>query len=96
MASRGGAALILAIMAFVQMRMCTSEINRQSFPNGFVFGTASSAFQVRTPLIVSPSSEPFLFFVVFCVFSVYFYFFVVFCVFSVFIESTIQSTFYPI
>ncbi|WVZ24142.1 hypothetical protein V8G54_002686 [Vigna mungo] len=45
MASRGGTVFILAMMALVQMRICTSEINRENFPNAFVFGTASSAFQ---------------------------------------------------
>lgn len=38
--------LILTMMALLEIQICSSEINRGNFPNGFVFGTASSAFQV--------------------------------------------------
>ena len=46
MAFRGGTMLILTMMALLEIQICSSEINRGNFPNGFVFGTASSAFQV--------------------------------------------------
>ncbi|RZB42137.1 Beta-glucosidase 40 isoform B [Glycine soja] len=45
MAFRGGTMLILTMMALLEIQICSSEINRGNFPNGFVFGTASSAFQ---------------------------------------------------
>ncbi|KDO81802.1 hypothetical protein CISIN_1g0105882mg, partial [Citrus sinensis] len=34
----------LLLVAF-GIQTCSSQINRASFPKGFVFGTASSAFQ---------------------------------------------------
>jgi hypothetical protein len=39
---------IVTIILFVtiKVQMCLSEISKDSFPKGFVFGTASSAFQV--------------------------------------------------
>ncbi|KAF5752063.1 beta-glucosidase 40 [Tripterygium wilfordii] len=38
--------LIVVVMAFSEIQTCFSQqINRGSFPKGFVFGTASSAFQ---------------------------------------------------
>jgi len=37
-------AVILSVIS--QIEKCFSEINRQSFPKPFVFGTAASAFQV--------------------------------------------------
>ncbi|KAK7362436.1 hypothetical protein VNO77_04548 [Canavalia gladiata] len=45
MAFRGGTILILAVMALLEIQICTSELTRADFPKGFVFGTASSAFQ---------------------------------------------------
>uniref|UniRef100_A0A803RA43 Beta-glucosidase n=1 Tax=Cannabis sativa TaxID=3483 RepID=A0A803RA43_CANSA len=42
---RKGEASVTLIVAFGLFQTCFSEINRASFPNGFVFGTASSAFQ---------------------------------------------------
>ncbi|KAL2349172.1 hypothetical protein Fmac_003172 [Flemingia macrophylla] len=44
MAFRRGIVAIVAVFVNVT-QMCLSEINRQSFPKGFVFGTAASAFQ---------------------------------------------------
>ncbi|TKY69595.1 Beta-glucosidase 40 [Spatholobus suberectus] len=44
MALRRGIVAIVVVVIF-QIQICLSEINRQSFPKGFVFGTASSAFQ---------------------------------------------------
>ncbi|XP_061368012.1 beta-glucosidase 40-like [Gastrolobium bilobum] len=45
MALRRGNILILQVMALFQIQICMSEIKRTDFPNGFIFGTASSAFQ---------------------------------------------------
>ncbi|KAE9597346.1 putative beta-glucosidase [Lupinus albus] len=39
--------LILAVTLLFQSQTCKSDINRADFPNGFTFGTASSAFQVE-------------------------------------------------
>ncbi|XP_027187529.1 beta-glucosidase 40 isoform X2 [Cicer arietinum] len=36
---------IITLVLIIKIRMCVSQINRQSFPKDFVFGTASSAFQ---------------------------------------------------
>lgn len=38
--------ITLAVFVIFKIHICMSEFNRQSFPKGFVFGTASSAFQV--------------------------------------------------
>ncbi|KAK7274933.1 hypothetical protein RIF29_16035 [Crotalaria pallida] len=35
----------IAIVAIFEIQLCMSDISRQSFPKGFVFGTASSSFQ---------------------------------------------------
>ncbi|KAE9613680.1 putative beta-glucosidase [Lupinus albus] len=37
--------LILPVIVLFQIGTCESDINRAQFPNGFTFGTASSAFQ---------------------------------------------------
>lgn len=37
--------VVLLLLAVFGIRTCSSQINRASFPKGFVFGTASSAFQ---------------------------------------------------
>lgn len=44
MRRRGIGLVILVVVAF-EIQICLAEINRGSFPKGFVFGTASSAFQ---------------------------------------------------
>uniref|UniRef100_A0A7N0UDD7 Beta-glucosidase n=1 Tax=Kalanchoe fedtschenkoi TaxID=63787 RepID=A0A7N0UDD7_KALFE len=41
---KAGIALFFILLAF-EVRLGASEINRGSFPNGFVFGTASSSYQ---------------------------------------------------
>jgi len=43
-------AMAVIVSVIFQIEKCISEINRQSFPEGFVFGTAASAFQVFFPL----------------------------------------------
>ncbi|KAI5437783.1 variant 2, Beta-glucosidase 40, partial [Lathyrus oleraceus] len=35
----------ITLFVIIKTQMCLSEFNRHSFPKGFVFGTASSAFQ---------------------------------------------------
>jgi len=45
---RGIVATVVVVNVIFQIQICLSEINRQSFPKGFVFGTAASAFQVST------------------------------------------------
>jgi beta-glucosidase len=41
--------VILAILLLAEIQICLSaEISRADFPHGFVFGTASSAFQVSS------------------------------------------------
>ncbi|KAJ6910262.1 hypothetical protein NC652_021062 [Populus alba x Populus x berolinensis] len=42
---RRGIALVIIVSVAFQIQTCLSQINRASFPKGFVFGTASSAFQ---------------------------------------------------
>ena len=42
-----GIAWVVMVLAAFEIQTCLSQINRASFPKGFVFGTASSAFQVR-------------------------------------------------
>ncbi|KAG5068210.1 hypothetical protein JHK85_000587 [Glycine max] len=42
---RGIVATVVVVNVIFQIQICLSEINRQSFPKGFVFGTAASAFQ---------------------------------------------------
>ncbi|KAB5538463.1 hypothetical protein DKX38_015996 [Salix brachista] len=42
---RGRIALIMAVLVAFEIQTCLSQINRASFPKGFIFGTASSAFQ---------------------------------------------------
>ncbi|CAL0313632.1 unnamed protein product [Lupinus luteus] len=39
--------LILPLIVLFQIQTCKSDINREDFPKGFTFGTASSAFQVE-------------------------------------------------
>ncbi|KAJ1389836.1 Glycosyl hydrolases family 1, N-terminal conserved site [Sesbania bispinosa] len=45
MALRRGIVAIAVVLIFQNIQICLTDINRQSFPKGFVFGTASSAFQ---------------------------------------------------
>jgi hypothetical protein len=49
---RRGLALVIIVSVAFQIQTCLSQINRASFPKGFVFGTASSAFQVRFILLI--------------------------------------------
>ncbi|XP_062162271.1 beta-glucosidase 40-like [Alnus glutinosa] len=42
---RGIALVILVVVVVCRIQTCLSDISRASFPKGFVFGTASSAFQ---------------------------------------------------
>nr|APR63783.1 hydroxyisourate hydrolase family protein [Populus tomentosa] len=42
---RRGIALVIIVSVAFQIQTCLSQMNRASFPKGFVFGTASSAFQ---------------------------------------------------
>ncbi|KAE9597344.1 putative beta-glucosidase [Lupinus albus] len=44
--------LILAVTILFQIQTCKSDINRADFPNGFTFGTASSAFQVSIYFLI--------------------------------------------
>ncbi|KAK4790832.1 hypothetical protein SAY86_031245 [Trapa natans] len=49
--SRWRAGQTAVVVLVIQITACLAEdaqINRGSFPEGFVFGTASSAFQVRS------------------------------------------------
>ncbi|CAL0331269.1 unnamed protein product [Lupinus luteus] len=39
--------LILSLAILFEVQICTSEIKRSDFPNGFMFGTGSSAVQVE-------------------------------------------------
>ncbi|KMZ67782.1 putative Beta-glucosidase [Zostera marina] len=44
----GGASAVVAtilIGLFIDIQLCSAKINRESFPDGFVFGAASSAYQ---------------------------------------------------
>lgn len=45
MGRRGIALVILVVVVVCRIQTCLSDITRASFPKGFVFGTASSAFQ---------------------------------------------------
>ncbi|KAJ0039056.1 hypothetical protein Pint_23520 [Pistacia integerrima] len=45
MFARKDIALAVSVLLVFQIQTCFSQINRASFPKGFVFGTASSAFQ---------------------------------------------------
>ncbi|XLT88543.1 hypothetical protein HN873_010296, partial [Arachis hypogaea] len=45
MGLRRGIMAAMVITLMLQVAMCKSEISRADFPNGFTFGTASSAFQ---------------------------------------------------
>lgn len=46
MLPRGGRiAILIAVLVAFEIQTSSSQINRASFPKGFVFGTASSAFQ---------------------------------------------------
>ncbi|KAJ7943360.1 Beta-glucosidase [Quillaja saponaria] len=42
---RKGIVLVIVLVLGFEIQICMSDINRTSFPKGFVFGTASSAFQ---------------------------------------------------
>lgn len=37
---------IVVVLVVVCLETCSGEMNRASFPKGFVFGTAASAYQV--------------------------------------------------
>ncbi|KAE9607326.1 hypothetical protein Lalb_Chr09g0328841 [Lupinus albus] len=52
MALKNGIILILLVVILSETQLCTSEINRASFPNDFFFGTGSSALQVCTYLFI--------------------------------------------
>uniref|UniRef100_A0A0D3BI07 Thioglucosidase n=1 Tax=Brassica oleracea var. oleracea TaxID=109376 RepID=A0A0D3BI07_BRAOL len=41
--------IIMMMVTMDKTCICAEEISRGSFPKGFVFGTASSAFQVNQP-----------------------------------------------
>ncbi|KAF2294992.1 hypothetical protein GH714_030007 [Hevea brasiliensis] len=45
MTMRRGIGLVILVLVVFEIQTCLSQINRASFPKGFVFGTASSAFQ---------------------------------------------------
>ncbi|KAJ6726656.1 BETA-GLUCOSIDASE 6-LIKE [Salix purpurea] len=45
MLPRRGIAWVVIVLVAFEIQTCLSQINRASFPKGFVFGTASSAFQ---------------------------------------------------
>ncbi|GAV57450.1 Glyco_hydro_1 domain-containing protein [Cephalotus follicularis] len=45
MVSKRGIVLVALSVVVFAIQICSSEISRSSFPEGFVFGTASSAFQ---------------------------------------------------
>lgn len=42
--------VLCVILLVLEVELSSSQINRGSFPQGFMFGTASSAYQVRLSL----------------------------------------------
>lgn len=50
----GASAVVATILIglFIDIQLCSAKINRESFPDGFVFGAASSAYQVITKAFV--------------------------------------------
>jgi len=53
--------MMVTMMMMMDKTCICADISRGSFPKGFVFGTASSAFQVSSPL-QSPTLFVFVYF----------------------------------